>query len=135
MLDELGILFPLWMQTVRVRFDPEDKDNVAYMTADKEYRRCTIRICPAFLELSDWQQTETLVHEIMHNFNAPVGDAAMDQLNTLYHDREDDEDINRVLAYKVASASIARAVEGVNQDLTYMIMRLLERQKTKQDPG
>lgn len=112
-------LLPLWLQRLYVGWDTNDKDSNAYIRVDKDYRFARLTICSGWLDGIPERRQESIIHEIIHCFTAPISDYAKEILDA-YCSKDDSPKANEII-----SAEIHRKCEAITQDFAYAIAKKL----------
>jgi hypothetical protein len=118
-LDTLNYLVPDWCSHVWVAWRAGDTGNnstVADITAFYDYRWARMQVYACWLDQSEEFKRESLVHELMHLFVAPLSDYAKAMLKILIPEEE---------ASKFSKSTVAQITErcdSVTQDLTRLIL-------------
>jgi hypothetical protein len=118
-LDPLNHLIPDWCSHVWVAWSANDTDNastVADITAHYDYRWARMNVYASWLDQAEDFKRESLIHELMHLFVAPLSDYARDMFKLLIPNNE---------ASKFNKATIEQLrerCESVTQDLTRLTL-------------
>jgi hypothetical protein len=117
--ERLRVMFPPWVASLSVRFDP-DHDDPAQVHARPEYRSIGIAIGNAwFSEVPD-EQAVHLIHELAHGFVAPLAQAHAGLLNAL---TDEDTPMRRW-----GEEALRIAEEGCVSDLSRVFAALLKQE-------
>lgn len=115
LLNRVVWLCPLWMQYLHVGYYTDRDGMTATMNVESDYRRARLQLTSAFLTGDN--PTEDLIHEMVHCFNAPLGDLAKQILVELGVD----ETLRTVYGRQITSQ-----MEKMTQDFAYVIARRLQ---------
>lgn len=118
-LQPLDHLIPDWCSHVWVAWNANDTDNastVADITAHYDYRWARLNVYASWLEQTEEFKRESLIHELMHLFIAPLSDYARDVVKLLVPANEA-EKFNRSVIEQVRERC-----ESVTQDLTRLML-------------
>jgi len=114
-------ILPPWCHTLFVgeEKDPKEKaETYASIKADYRYRRARMAITPTFLEGTDEEREQTVVHEFVHVLNAPMVDF-QDQLIELV--KENEPDLSKLLETLQEAG-----MEAATEDMAMLLWRLTE---------
>lgn len=113
-IQEFLWLFPLWVQTICVAYVGKDEDYILEMTILTDYRYARLKVTPAILKYTDWEQREMVIHEIVHSFTTPLAAAAKNAIIDLDADAKLQTILNR---------RINEVTESITQDFAFCIAR------------
>lgn len=119
-LKEFTLLFPLWLQRLDVTWT-DSSEIEASMTVQKDYRWCQLDIGSALMRESAAYIRETLIHEILHCFTAPLEHVAVNMVSLAVPDSPE--------VHALAEFQLDQASEAVTQDFTYSLIRLIDSYK------
>ncbi len=117
-LDPLNCFVPDWCSHVWVAWSANDTDNassVADITAYYDYRWARMNVYASWLDQTEDFKRESLTHELMHLYVAPLADYARDMVKLLIAD-------DAPKFHKATKEQIRERCESVTQDLTRLIM-------------
>jgi hypothetical protein len=123
-------ILPPWCHTLFVcaEKDPKEKaETYASMKTDYRYRRARMVITPVFLEGTDEEREQTIIHEFVHVLNAPMVDFN-DQLIELV--KQNDPDLSKLLETLQEGG-----MEAATEDTCMVLWRLTaDRRHPDMDP-
>ena len=129
LIREFELLLPMWVQRVEVRNQLEDHDAWASMCLLQDYRHVKLYISSQLFEQTRDFQREAMLHEIAHCYNVQPTTVAREILHLMIPNGEETEDPAAKQLYQVLSERIRFAVESANTDLTYSLLRYVEKLK------
>lgn len=117
-LAELRDVFPSWVREVWASLGVDDRDAVLSVACDIPYRRVGISVSSGYFSFDEGQRKTFLTHEVIHAILAPVVDWGSDRFVEPL--KESDEKV-----YEIIEQEWRDRFEGVTQELTYIIERLM----------
>lgn len=117
-LAELRDVFPSWVREVWVAMNRLSDDDILTCRTSVPYRTCYIAVSPDYFSFTEEQRKNHLTHEVIHTILAPVVDWGSDRFVEPL--KESDEKV-----YEIIEQEWRDRFEGVTQELTYIIERLM----------
>lgn len=108
---------PFWIKGLAIRVSGEtgeERDTIAEVTAQLEYREALLTIYPPFWVTEEVDRIECIRHEFMHLLLAPLSDWVYEYLIEPLKDDSDD-------IYEILEKQFWQKVETVTQDLTFLM--------------
>jgi hypothetical protein len=118
-LDDLNHLIPDWCSHVWVQWYSNDSGNAstcADITVYYDYRWARMNVYASWLEQTEEFKRESLIHELMHLFIAPLSDYARDIVKLLVPEDEAEK------FHKATVSMMSERCESVTQDLTRLVL-------------
>lgn len=112
-LDKVKWLCPLWMQVVHVHW-VDTSEWMAQWRLHKDYRVADLDLCGGFLSITEWEQHEVLIHEIIHSYTIPLKTVIQDVMIDL----KTSDEITTII-----SRQVNKVMEQVTQDFAFAIAR------------
>jgi hypothetical protein len=113
-LESMVELFPTWVDSVAVSYEPEDSGNYATTAPSQPYHRTHIFLSTEIIGDTELRLTKTIAHEIAHCYNEPLIRAVNEYLPQLSVSEE---------VLRVISKVFMDSIESQTEDLAILFCR------------
>lgn len=117
-LHDFRWILPVWLQRLYVGYHADEQEAAAYIQVEKDYRFANLKVCGHWIEAPADLQKEQLLHELIHLYNVPVKNFALEQIDSLCG--EADEKL-----FKLIKSELVAKNEAATADLTFALMNKL----------
>lgn len=117
-LSTVMCFIPSWLRALEVTYRPGHQDELASVNVEDKYRRATIYIAPAWLELDEVNRRVVILHELVHIWTAPAHRCMEQVVEKFIPDSPS-------ALRRVAKAHVDDAFELVAEDLANRCERIL----------